>query len=285
MSQDVSITFPADAGIINVTSSPYNADKTGNVDATAAIQAAINATGENQIVYLPDGVYKISNTLTTPRKNRVQIQGQSKNGTIIRLTDNNPEFAAGTAKKMLIIGEPNHGQSFFNEVRNITFNCGSGNPGTYALHFAANNMGSLRHVKITSDDGQGAIGLDLLASTNGPAFVYDVSIFGYDIGIKNWAFHSIILEKILVENQNEVGVWNQGNGFTIRNLTSNNTVKAVENLQTMLLIDANLTGGSSVPAIVNNGTMYARNISQSGYSMIIENKKGNRCKCNRQFTR
>lgn len=42
----------------------------------------------------------------------------------------------------------------------------------------------------------------------------------------------------------------------------------------MLLIDANLTGGSSVPAIVNNGTMYARNISQSGYSMIIENKKG-----------
>lgn len=55
--------IPAPSGTIyNVTKSPYNADKTGNTDATAAIQAAINAaqTAGGGIVYLPTGTYKVS---------------------------------------------------------------------------------------------------------------------------------------------------------------------------------------------------------------------------------
>ncbi len=45
--------------LFDVTQSPYNADKSGNSDATAAIQAAINAAGNagGGVVYLPAGTY------------------------------------------------------------------------------------------------------------------------------------------------------------------------------------------------------------------------------------
>lgn len=47
--------------VISATQSPYNADPTGANDATAAIQAAINAAAalKGGIVYLPPGTYKI----------------------------------------------------------------------------------------------------------------------------------------------------------------------------------------------------------------------------------
>lgn len=46
---------------INVTQPPYNADKTGTVDATTAIQAAIDYVGTNGggVVYLPAGTYRV----------------------------------------------------------------------------------------------------------------------------------------------------------------------------------------------------------------------------------
>src|SRR5215468_10670620 len=50
--------------LIDVTRSPYNADKTGASDAQPAIQAAINAAGAGAVVYLPAGIYRIDTTLT-----------------------------------------------------------------------------------------------------------------------------------------------------------------------------------------------------------------------------
>ncbi len=46
----------------NVTQAPYNADDTGAVDATAAIQQAINDAGNagGGVVYLPSGTYKVT---------------------------------------------------------------------------------------------------------------------------------------------------------------------------------------------------------------------------------
>ncbi|UCC98477.1 MAG: hypothetical protein JSW66_01020 [Phycisphaerales bacterium] len=47
--------------IVDVTQPPYRADNTGGIDATTAIQAAIDATGAigGGIVYLPAGTYKL----------------------------------------------------------------------------------------------------------------------------------------------------------------------------------------------------------------------------------
>src|ERR1700761_4332532 len=74
------IQFPSDAGVIDVTAPPYNAPHYAMVngscaqgassagDATSAIQSAMWAAATltgypAQIVYLPNGCYKVSNTI------------------------------------------------------------------------------------------------------------------------------------------------------------------------------------------------------------------------------
>src|SRR4051812_35007936 len=49
--------------LIDVTKAPYNADKTGATDASAAIQSAINAATPGSVVYLPAGTYRCDSTL------------------------------------------------------------------------------------------------------------------------------------------------------------------------------------------------------------------------------
>jgi hypothetical protein len=50
--------------VLNVTQAPWNADRTGTNDATAAIQAALDSAGRRggAVVYLPAGTYKLSVT-------------------------------------------------------------------------------------------------------------------------------------------------------------------------------------------------------------------------------
>jgi hypothetical protein len=49
--------------LIDVTKAPYNANRTGTADASAAVQAAINAAGSNSVIYLPAGTYRMDSTL------------------------------------------------------------------------------------------------------------------------------------------------------------------------------------------------------------------------------
>jgi hypothetical protein len=79
--------------MIDVTESTYGADKTGAADATAAIQAAINAcqTAGGGTVYLPIGTYKIASTsgviVSKPGCNFI---GNSRMGTIISAVNGGP---------------------------------------------------------------------------------------------------------------------------------------------------------------------------------------------------
>jgi hypothetical protein len=51
-------------GFLDVTSAPYNADNTGAVDATTAIQQAVkDGYARNMPVYFPSGTYKVSDTI------------------------------------------------------------------------------------------------------------------------------------------------------------------------------------------------------------------------------
>ncbi|MEI8291371.1 MAG: glycosyl hydrolase family 28-related protein [Verrucomicrobiota bacterium] len=57
-------------GFVDVTAAPFNADATGKTDATAAIQKAIFAAREHQMVlFFPVGVYRVSDTLRCPHGN------------------------------------------------------------------------------------------------------------------------------------------------------------------------------------------------------------------------
>jgi hypothetical protein len=64
-------------GWINATDAPYNADKTGLTDPTAAIQAAIDDCPPGGTVYLPPGVY--ATTATLDLKNGVSLRSDHAN--------------------------------------------------------------------------------------------------------------------------------------------------------------------------------------------------------------
>jgi hypothetical protein len=83
------ITQPANS--INVTQAPYSVDNTGGSDVTSALQKAINAgQSAGQVVYLPQGTYKISSPLSV---NQVTVEGAGEwytvlNGSNVGFTGN-----------------------------------------------------------------------------------------------------------------------------------------------------------------------------------------------------
>ena len=63
-------------GTVNVKSAPFNAVGDGIADDTTAIQAAIDATASDGVVYLPPGRYSV-NRLNVPHDRAIKLQGAS----------------------------------------------------------------------------------------------------------------------------------------------------------------------------------------------------------------
>jgi len=78
--------LPVRTNLIDASAAPYNANKTGTADATAAIQAAIAATPSNSVTYLPNGTYIIDGVISL-NKNGVTLRGESRDG--VRLVKTN----------------------------------------------------------------------------------------------------------------------------------------------------------------------------------------------------
>lgn len=284
------IRFPTDAGVVNVKDAPYNARGDGVADDTRAIQAALNAfPNGNRVIYLPDGTYKISDTLRWPAGvpgasdyKRTILQGQSRDNTILQLSPNAPGFDNPSLRKAVIYTGPRPAQRFRNAVRNLTVHTGTGNPGAVGIQFNASNQGTLRRIKIVSGDGQGVTGLDFTFTDEiGPLLVQDLHVVGFDVGIRTASvINGLVFENITLENQRQFGIWNNSQVFSIRTLLSRNAVPAIRNTGTacLTLLDATLVGtgtASTLPAIDNAATMYARGVQTSGYASAINNTAGN----------
>lgn len=78
--------------LIDVTQSPYNADKTGVNDASSAIQSAINAAGKNAVVYLPAGNYLIGSGLNL--KSYMTLRGAGAS-TVLKMANSSSISASG----------------------------------------------------------------------------------------------------------------------------------------------------------------------------------------------
>ena len=79
--------------LIDVTRAPYNADRSGMLDATAAVQAAVNAASPNDVVYLPAGTYRFSGGVSIGyTRDNITVRGDGPTQTII-----NYASAAGSA--------------------------------------------------------------------------------------------------------------------------------------------------------------------------------------------
>lgn len=267
-------------GVFNV--KEYGAVGDGVADDTAAIQAALQAAadlgrphGDFSVVYLPDGEYKVSDTLSW--RNYRTLQGQSREGTVIRLADGAEGFG-GEKPKPVVRCLFNNNESIGNHVRDLTIDVGVGNPGAIGIRYNAHNQGIMEQVTIRSSDPEGAgrIGLDLSETEFGPGMIAHTRIEGFDTGIKTPGQPShAVLHHIELRGQNVVGIQNHL-PVSIHVLRSENAVPAIINrgpIAQLVLLDAELTGGDPAePAIRNQGSAYLRSVSSEGYAGVLEDK-------------
>ncbi len=285
------IVFPQQAGIVDVTKAPYNLKGDATTDNTDALRRAFYENrGMNRTLYVPNGTYLISDRVNVsgdessrPHSSHrfLNIQGQSQAGVVLRLKDNAPGFDDPlNPKTFLSLYEgKSTGDVMHSYVRNITVEVGAGNPGAAAFRFMTNNSGAMYDVTIRSadPDKRGAIGLDLRQSQNGPGLIKRVTVDGFDYGIYTGNTFSLVFEHIIVRNQRKIGFYNHTARTTLRALTSENTVPALVNDRhgNLTLIEANLTGGASEAAIVNEvKKIFVRDIRSIGYAHTIKSIDG-----------
>ncbi len=286
-------TFPPDSGMVNVRTQ-YGAKGDGVSDDTEAIQQAISATVHHpqtgpRIIYFPAGTYLVSRPLLEKDpmshwNSLLTLQGENRATTIIRLKDNNPLYQSASAPADVLEfasqhGKPNGGgnSAFDNNIFDITIDVGRGNPGAIALDFLGNNYCALRNVTLQSSDPShsGAIGLALLRYATGPCLMKNLVINGFDYGIKvaNNEY-SLTFEDLTLLNQKLYGIYNVNNVLSIRHVFSTNGVPAIYNGNAtglVTLVGAILQGGSSQSsAIQNQGTLYARDVTSSGYASALQ---------------
>jgi hypothetical protein len=271
------IAFPADSGVLNVRA--FGATGDGTTDDTAAFQAALQ---NNRLIYVPNGTYRISDTLRWNKgEKRTVLQGQSRDKTILKLVDNAPGFDDPANPKAMIWTGRRPAQRFQNGLQDLTLDTGRGNPGATGAQFMSNNQGGIQNVLIRSGDpeGRGVIGLDLgYSDEQGPLLIRRLEVVGFDTGIfAKHAVNSITMEHVRLRSQRKVGLDNQGQCVSIRGLHSTNAVPAVQNIQpgVMTLIDSTLEGGSSdAAAIENEAALFARNVEVTDYAVAISGREG-----------
>ncbi|MEO1527486.1 MAG: discoidin domain-containing protein [Planctomycetota bacterium] len=298
--------FPPDAGVIDLTNwsddPALNANPAPGNNDTAALQAALDSlippdgapnntpTNINRILYLPAGEYKIDQQLTVPIRpsNRASvgaiIQGENRDDVVIKLEDNVDLDGSALLFQVLTA------DAFRNAVRDLTIDVGVGNPNAKGLTFVANNNGIVSNVNIKSSDPDhaGRVGLELGTGANGPLLVENVSVDGFDVGIRT-AFQdaSQTFEDISLSNQQVFGWVNEGDqNVFVRNLTSVNEVQAIHNgpngtnleNSVFTLVDSTLQGvgdASNELAIYTEERLYARNVAVPGYGQAVRRVERN----------
>ena len=295
------LIFPADAGAINVRD--YGAKGDGIADDTAAIKAALTASGgdagstfwKDRIVYFPSGTYLVSSTIEKRYANGKYgngsiLMGQDRNSTIIQLKDNAEGYNDPKNQKAIILtssklidgtatsggkdynGKGEGNDAYMNFIENMTIDAGKHNPGAIGIDYLANNMGAVRNVLVRATTGSGSTGITLTRKWPGPALLQNVTVDGFTVGIDAAnTEYGMTLEGITLQNQ-ETGLRNNHNMLAIHDLTVSHARQPVVNVSQdgLLVIDGGTieSAVSGKEAIDNHGYVNLRHVSVKGYETV-----------------
>ena len=277
-------SFPKDAGALDVRA--FGATGDGKTDDTQAILKALTASGEDtgpafwqdRIVYLPDGVYRVSAPLMKRYRNGAfgsgcLLIGQSREHTIIRLDDHAAGFsdsahpkpviftssklldgnATGGGKDYVGLGEGN--DAYENFVENLTIEIGAGNPGAIGIDFHGNNVDAIRNVSLRAPAGSGAIGLSMTRKWPGPTLVSDVTIEGFAIGLATaQTEYGLTFDHLHLHGQTQSAIRNQQNSLSIRDLDLQGPAAVIVNSgdKAFLAIDGGHAEAAAPEALIRN---------------------------------
>jgi Pectate lyase superfamily protein len=278
--------LPADSGFVNVKDRGARGD--GTTDDTSALQALLGqgktkSTQSIRSIYIPNGVYSVSDTLIWGDKRKL-LWGQNRDEVVIKLKNNSPGFQDQNRPKKVLQVEFGHGGQNFNQrIRNITVDVGKGNPGAIGIGFHTNNGGGLQNVAVKSSDPQqlGHTGIRMDKPWPGPGFFKNVWVDGFDTGILiTHDQYSMTFEHITLTRQRKAGFVNILNTVAIRDLKSKNRVPAIQNkgkMAMMALLEAELTGGDRTTSAIENSegaVLFVRDLKTQGYTQAIQNQSG-----------
>ncbi|MBN1676063.1 MAG: hypothetical protein JXR37_33775 [Kiritimatiellae bacterium] len=300
------IVYPAGAlapagnkpGVWDVTRPPPGLPRVDNAGKTDVTQALIQyltlaskvpgprgGRGPHNIVYLPNGVYRISGTLTYDGPERKQwqklhIQGQSRADTVIRLADNCPGFTDPAVPRGVLdltrVSNPgNNNQDC--TVRNLTIDVGSGNAGAIGIDWCANNMNGLERVAIRSSGEQplGRVGFRSTFRASGGGLAKHLRIDGFDIGIETGGLPGYHYEWLELAGIREAGIRHVKSAATVRKLSFHAAGPNVPAVvldgedAVMVLLDSTFEGRAGSAIQLRNGWLYARDVESSGFQNLL----------------
>ncbi len=263
----------------------YGAVGDGVADDTAAINAALVGTRSQsgrppdyysprpRVVFFPAGTYRVSGMLTWVGIN-LTLRGAGRADTVIRLNDNAAGFADAAAPLPVIRCWRTANYGFAQNIRDLTVDTGSGNPGANGIEYNANNTGALQNVRVV---GSGVAGIDMTQAWPGPCLVRDVVVEGFQVGIDlGGPEYGPTFEDVSVSGQSVAGFRNSGNVFALRGFTSSNSVPGIlttNGRSHAIVLDATFSGGApsrSAIELAAGSTAYVRSISGSGYQSALK---------------
>jgi hypothetical protein len=279
------IVFPRDASVIDA-KRDLGARGDGQTDDTAALQRGLDlcddgANRATRILYLPDGTYRVTQGLIFKSATGPWLYGESRDGVVIRLDDHATGVTTVLRTHPRESG-PNSADWFMRNVRNLTIDVGE-NPETDGIRFFANNSGCLQHVRVI---GNGKFGINSsFLDQNGPNLIQDCLIEGFDIGLLSQWMWGQTLSRVTVRNCRSTGLVVSANSVAVEDLVVEGTPQAVQVQMpedwghwcgvTAILGGSFRGGDPTLPAIRNDGILYARNVqvdSFGGPPVIVENR-------------
>ncbi len=193
-------------------------------------------TPQIKTLFLPEGTYLVSDTISYTFKNLntrqtvsytcelcrfIQIMGEAKEKTIIRLMDNSAGFEKGCKKPVISFNTASKEDTEttncaqMNTLENITIDCGNGNDGAIGVLYASSNCGRIENVNIKSNGGFCGIDFDY----GSEACVRDIEIEGFDYGIRTGHTSPVVMDDIELSGNNIAGILTKDANIVLRNIT------------------------------------------------------------------
>jgi hypothetical protein len=277
------VVFPADPSVLNV-QLDFGAKGNGVADDTAALQAAIEASssrgtdGGTKVVYLPDGIYRVSRTLVVQAGVGPWVYGESRDGVIIRLDDGVPGDVTAVLRTHPSDTEASSADFFMRNFRHLTIDVGR-NPLVDGVRWYGNNSSILKDVRVIGT-GKVAVNAGFLGQ-NGPNLVQDALVEGsFETGVScTWSWGQT-LSRVTIRGARQAGVLVNATAVGIEDLVVENTPVALRNEYpndwtwwggVVALAGGKFTGSDPAqPAIMNRSVLYARDVQATGFKQLLD---------------
>lgn len=280
-------TFPADVSVLDARRD-FGAKGDGKTDDSEALQRAIEAScgndhrgGRSNLLFLPNGTYRLTRSLVVKSALGPWLHGESRDGVILKLDDGAKDVTAVLRTHPNEKG-PTSADWFMRNLRHFTIDVGN-NPGTDGIRYHATNSGSLQHVRIR---GNGKIGVNAgFLDQSGPNLIQDVEIDGFETGILSQWIWSQTMSRVTIRNCRKTGIVVSANVAAIEDLVVENTPLAIDNQipndwghwsGVVALSGGRFRGGDpKQPAILNQGVLFARDVTSSGFGQVLKSATPN----------